>query len=80
MDDFFKAILEDSGIKCASIPEGIEYHVRYSKDSTYEFFLNTSEDTVEINDISGFDILNNTDVNGSITLEPRRNLVIKHNK
>ena len=80
MDNFFKAILEDSGIKCASIPEGIEYHVRYGKDSTYEFFLNTSEDTVEINDISGFDILNNTDVNGSITLEPRRNLVIKHNQ
>ncbi len=69
MHHIFDMTLDVAGIKGISIPEGVEYHARYTDGKRYEFYLNTNETPVTIENVSGRELLYDKDCSGRITLE-----------
>ncbi len=62
-------LLGSAGIAQRPVPEGVEYHVRYSDGKKFEFYLNTNETPVTTENVRGRELLSDKDIDGSITLE-----------
>ncbi len=77
MSDFFKCLLDESGIEAKKLPAGTEYHVRYGEEYKYEFYLNISDDIIEIDDISGTDMNSGDEISGNAVLKPKKYIVIR---
>lgn len=69
MQKLFAKMLGQAGIACQALPEGIEKHTRTAEGKVYEFYLNTSEETQEVEGCSGYDILADKPVEGTLSLE-----------
>lgn len=69
MQKLFAKMLGQAGIKYQVLPDGIEKHARTAEGKTYEFYLNTSEETKKVEGCSGYDILAQKPVEGTLTLE-----------
>ncbi len=69
MQKLFAKMLEQAGIACQALPEGIEKHTRAAEGKVYEFYLNTSEETQKVEGCSGYDILADKLVEGTLSLE-----------
>ena len=77
MGDLVRKILNDAGIKIRDLLSGIEHHVRYGDDHIYEFYFNIGEEPAEVSDLDGTDMITGDTVNGSVTILPRRYLILK---
>lgn len=75
--DFLEAVLKDIGIAYKELPYGVEKHTRYSDNYSYEFYLNTSENIAQIDDIYGEDVINGNNIEGVISINPKELFVIK---
>lgn len=75
--DFLEAVLKDIGIAYKELPYGVEKHTRYSDNYSYEFYLNTSENIAQIDDIYGEDVINGNNIEGVIRINPKELFVIK---
>ncbi len=69
MQKLFAKMLEQAGIACQALAEGIEKHTRTAEGKVYEFYLNTSEETKKVEGCSGYDILADKLVEGTLSLE-----------
>ena len=76
MTDFFKILLKEAGIEQIEIPSGIEYHCRKSESQKFHFYLNTSEKEIELNNLSGTDLLTGNVIRGKFSLKPKENLIL----
>lgn len=70
MKDLFCEILSNVGISGKELPEGVEYHVRYGAEKTYEFYLNASGKQMTLSDVSGHDLIGDKEIAGELILEP----------
>ena len=68
MDGLFERLLDDAGIEYKRIPKGLEYHRRYSEESIFEFYLNTSDRDILISIPESKDVINNELVDGEISV------------
>ena len=77
MDGLFKRLLEEAGIECNCLPKGIEYHRRYGEESVFEFYLNTSENDIQIEITEGENLLNKDFVKGKVTIPVKGSLILE---
>lgn len=68
MRPLFEKMLADAGIPTRHLPDGVEYHVRSGEEGDYEFYLNCTPDAVTLSEVSGKELLSDTQVNGTLCL------------
>ena len=76
MDGFFKRIIKEAQIETKPLPVGIEFHKRLGVNSVYEFYLNVSEEIIELKNISGKNMISGEQINGTVLIEPKGYLVV----
>lgn len=76
MDSFFKRIIKEAQIETKPLPVGIEFHKRLGVNSVYEFYLNVSEEIIELKNISGKNMISGEQINGTVLIEPKGYLVV----
>lgn len=76
MTDFFNQLVSDAEITPKEIPEGIEYHTRYSETELFEFYLNTSEKEIEVRNLCGTDMATGLKVENKVCLKPKDVLIL----
>ena len=64
----YEEMFANAGIVCKSLPEEVEYHVRYGENEQYEFYLNKSNDTSVVANVQGTNILTGAEVSGELVL------------
>lgn len=69
MKSLFEQMLADAGIAVRKLPEGVECHTRQSEDKCYTFYLNCTEETQQVEDVHGTDLLTGAKIDGVLTLE-----------
>ena len=77
MRPLFTQMLTDAGITPQNLPEGVEYHTRTGEEGNYAFYLNYAPTPAQIENIYGTDLLTDTPLNGSLTLEAHGTAVIR---
>lgn len=77
MREFFKRILIESDISARNVPEGIEYHVRCDDDNHYEFFLNTTDESIKLRVRGGLDLLTGNYLDEYTELEKNQVIIVK---
>lgn len=77
MGKLVRLLLSDAGINTKDLPSGIEYHARFTDDCTYEFYFNVGEAPAEVTGLKGSDILSGEEVNGSVTILPKRYIILR---
>ena len=70
MKELFGEILSNAGIEGKELPEGVEYHVRYGAQKTFEFYLNASGKQITLSGVFGRELLEEKEISGELTLEP----------
>lgn len=70
MKDLFVEVLSNAGIAGKDLPEGVEYHVRYGAEKSFEFYLNVSGTQITLSGVSGKDLIGEKEISGELTLEP----------
>lgn len=70
MCGLFEHILTEAGIEVKRFEEGVEYHVRIAEDSAYEFYINPTRETKQVENVSGIELLTEQPVSGTLKLEP----------
>lgn len=69
MRDIFIEMADKAKIKYKKLPLGIEYHKRIADGESYEFYLNNTEDIIEVEDVTGINLLNNENICGVLRLK-----------
>ena len=77
MRPLFTQMLTDAGITPQNLPEGVEYHTRTGEEGNYAFYLNYAPTPAQIENIYGTDLLTDTPLNGSLTLQAHAAAVIR---
>lgn len=77
MKDLMLEMLSNAGVSTRELPEGVEYHVRYGQEKTYEFYLNASGKQISLSDVSGYDLMADKEMAGEFTMEPCQVAVIQ---
>ena len=77
MGKLVRLLLSDAGINTKDLPSGIEYHARFTDECTYEFYFNVGEAPAEVTGLKGTDILSGEEVNGSVTILPKRYIILR---
>ena len=77
MGKLVRLLLSDAGINTKDLPSGIEYHARFTDECTYEFYFNVGEAPAEVTGLKGTDILSGEDLNGSVTILPKRYIILR---
>ena len=77
MRPLFTQMLTDAGITPQNLPEGVEYHTRTGEEGNYAFYLNYAPTPTQIENIYGTDLLTDTPLNGSLTLEAHGTAVLR---
>lgn len=80
MDMFFEKLLGEAGIEFHKQPKGLEYHRRYGENSVYEFYLNTSDEDISLQNLTGIDLIKGTAVQCDTVLPVRKSIVIQKTK
>ena len=73
----YRDMLERAHIPYKKLPAGIEKHTRYKDDITYDFYMNCTSEANTVTGISGFNLLNSTEVLDTLTLNPYEVAVLK---
>ena len=66
----FEQMLSDAFILKKNLPDGVEYHVRAGEEGAYEFYLNGNNETVNVSDVNGEELLDGTKIRGTLALSP----------
>ena len=74
----YREMLKHAKIPYAKLPENVEKHSRFSEDTVYDFYLNCSKEEKIISEVSGYDLLTDTDINGDLKLDAYQVAVLKH--
>ena len=69
-------LLAEAGIRTRGLPSGIEFHSRIADDCTYEFYFNIGEEPAEVTGLKGTDMLTGQNVDGNVTILPKRYIVL----
>ena len=70
MQPLFEQMLSEAFISKKNLPDGVEYHVRAGEEGTYEFYLNGNNETVNVSDVEGEELLDGTKIQGTLDLSP----------
>ncbi|MCR2048026.1 beta-galactosidase [Acetatifactor muris] len=73
----FEKMLADGGIPVRKLPGGVEYHVRSGEEGRYEFYLNCTGEEQTVSDVKGKDLVTDTEVQGTLTLQRYGAAVVK---
>ena len=73
----FEQMLADTSVPVKKLPEGVEYHVRAGQEGTYEFYLNGNNETAEVSDVRGSELLNGAEIRGTLILSPHGVAVVR---
>lgn len=68
MRPLFEKMLGDAGIVSMDLLENVEYHVRYAEEGSYVFYINYSGDKVELEPVSGINVMTGEAVEGKLIL------------
>ena len=74
----YREMLEASNIAYTKLPTGVEKHSRYTEEFRYDFYLNCDTKPVTIPNTKGVDILTNTSIEDTLTLDGYGVAVIKN--
>ena len=77
MQYIYEKVYADAGIETKKLPEDVEYHVRYGENEKYELYLNASMEKKVVGEVSGFDLLTDSNVDGTLELEGCQVAVLK---
>lgn len=69
MKCLFEQMLTNAGIAVRKLPEGVECHTRRSEDKYFTFYLNCTEETQQVEDVHGTDLLTGEQIDGMLTME-----------
>lgn len=72
-----RMLLEEAGLNPRQLPDGIEVHTREAEGDRYTFYMNTSNETKQLTDVTGTDILNASVLSGKLELEPLGLAIVK---
>lgn len=70
-------ILKTEQIAFEKLETGIEKHTRYSDDCAYVFYLNDSDSEVVVDNVSGYNLVTEEQVEGTIRLQSKDLAIIK---
>jgi len=76
----YREMLENVGIVYTKLPQGIEKHSRFSEDARYDFYLNCTDHEINLNNVSGKELITNTKLAGTLTLGKYQVAVVKNSK
>lgn len=68
MVPLFEKMLKEAGIPVKKLPGNVEYHERGAGGETYEFYLNCSEESAIVPDVSGTDLITGAVLQGELSL------------
>ncbi|MCD7807469.1 MAG: beta-galactosidase trimerization domain-containing protein, partial [Lachnospiraceae bacterium] len=68
MKPLFMRMAKEAGIACVRKPETVEYHLRAGEEGSYAFYLNHSTEEVTVEDVHGWDLLTDEEIEGTLTL------------
>lgn len=77
MVPLFEKMLKDADVAVKKMPQHVEYHKREGENGSYEFYLNLSQDTVTVENVKGFDMVSEKEVDGVLTLGEYQVAVVK---
>ncbi len=77
MEFIFEEMLENAGVEYGKLPVGVEYHSRFAEDNRYDFYLNFSDEAVEIQCRAGLELVTGTKTDSTLKLEGRGVAVVK---
>ena len=69
MQEIFLEMAEKAGAEHKELPLGVEYHKRTAEGESYGFYLNNSEETKMVKNVTGINLLNGEKVNGILELD-----------
>ena len=78
IESIYTDMLDAAHVAYDKLPVGIEKHTRYADDITYDFYLNSTQNPVKIDGITGTELLTNTVADGSYVVGPISSAIIKH--
>lgn len=70
MTPLFERMLAQAQIPVKKLPQGVEYHVRGAENEVYEFYLNSTMQTVVLEGAAGFEMLEGKTLEGELALKP----------
>ncbi|MBR1623206.1 MAG: beta-galactosidase, partial [Pseudobutyrivibrio sp.] len=76
----YREMLDNAGITYSKLPSGIEKHTRYSEDACYDFYLNCTNEPVNLSKVNGYDLLSKADIAGSTIIDKYGVCIIKNIK
>lgn len=68
MQEIFLEMAEKAGVEHKELPLGVEYHKRTADSENYEFYLNNSEETKMVKNVTGTNLLNGEKINSVLEL------------
>lgn len=73
----FRKMLQNAAVPVNILPKDVEYHLRRGERESYAFYLNRTDQTVEIPKVSGVDLLTDRVVDGKLLLPALGTAVIR---
>ncbi|MBR6518312.1 MAG: Beta-galactosidase C-terminal domain, partial [Oscillospiraceae bacterium] len=73
----FEQMIKNADITPNVMPPLVEYHEREADGQVYGFYLNLSDKENYIVDVKGFDLVSQTDIDGTLTLKGYGVAVVK---
>ncbi len=68
MRSLFLQMLRDAGIPTEDLPEGVDHHVRYGEEGTYDFYLNYNTEPVTLSGVKGLELISGERAEGALEL------------
>ncbi len=68
---------DNAWVEKKPLPANVIRHVRTAEGESYEFYLNCSEETSTVNDVTGLDLVTGKEIAGELTLERYGVAVVK---
>lgn len=71
-------LLETAKVPVCQLPEGVEHHTREADGQKFDFYLNCAEKPMDVEVVSGTELLTGEKVSGNYHLEPYGVCIISH--
>ena len=73
----FREMLNNADVETVQLPGGVLHHERCAENEKYGFYLNVSAEEKNVDNVTGFDLIDQKQICGSVTLAPYGAAVIK---
>ena len=74
----YREMLNKAKIPFTKLPDGIEKHSRFSKSAKYDFYLNCTDQPINVPQIFGLELLSKTSADGNLVLEKYGVAIVKN--